>query len=294
MPQKQAAKPATLLDHGARIARAMALIARDPARAVPLEELAEAAAFSPCHFHRIYRHLAGETPAETRNRLRLSTAAAELVRGQAPVAQVAKRAGFSGAATFTRAFAAAYGIPPAAYRARRGLGAVLRQPTLIEEAIMAEVTIRTLPALRLAVLPHRGPYTDIGSAFDRIAAWAAARGLVGPDSRFFARYFDDPGSVPDAQLRSEAGLTVPPHVTGDGEVRIVEVSALRAAVLRYQGPYAELEGAYTTLYRDWLPTSGEEPSDEPCLEEYLNDPKELPPAEWLTDVILPLRERVPA
>jgi AraC family transcriptional regulator len=65
-------------------------------------------------------------------------------------------------------------------------------------------------------------------------------------------------------------------------------------VLVFRGPYAELERAYSWLYRDWLPASGEEPADQPAREDYLNDPKTTPPAEWLTAVMLPLRERVPA
>ena len=73
------AKTTTRLDYGRRIARAMARIAADPARAPSLEELAEAAAFSPFHFHRIYRELTGETPAETLARERLSRAAAQAI-----------------------------------------------------------------------------------------------------------------------------------------------------------------------------------------------------------------------
>lgn len=37
------------------------------------------------------------------------------------------------------------------------------------------------------------------------------------------------------------------------------------------------------------PESGEEPADAPVVEEYLNDPRTLPPTEWRTEVWLPLR-----
>jgi AraC family transcriptional regulator len=107
-----ATKLLTQQDYGRRIARAIALIAADPARNPGLEELAAAAAFSPYHFHRIYREVTGETPAETLHRERLSRAAALLVRGGQPVAAVAKACGYGSAAAFTRAFRAAYGIPP--------------------------------------------------------------------------------------------------------------------------------------------------------------------------------------
>ncbi|MBY0336063.1 MAG: AraC family transcriptional regulator [Acetobacteraceae bacterium] len=280
----------TLTDHARRIARAMARLAEDPSRAPSLDELASVAAYSPHHFHRAYHALTGETPAQTLARLRLSHAAAALAKTDAPLAAVARQVGFGSVAAFNRAFRAAYGIPPGAYRAR----VADRREALSEETTMDDVRITDLPPLRLAALNHRGPYDGIGAAFDRLNAWAAARGLLRPETRFFALYLDDPRTVPPAELRAQAGLTVPADCVPEGGPRLLEVPALRCARLRHQGPYAELEDAYDRLYGAWLPESGEDPADHPCLEEYLNDPRALPPGEWLTDVFLPLRARVAA
>jgi AraC family transcriptional regulator len=266
----------------------MARIAADPANTPSLEELAAAAAFSPFHFHRIYRELTGETPAETLQRERLSRAAAMLVRDGLPVAQVARRCGYGSAAAFTRAFRAAYGIPPAAYRDAGGIGAPRPTPGR-EQPAMFDIAIRAEPALRLAALAHRGPYDGIGTVFDRLTAWAAARQLVGPGTRFLGLYHDDPASVPAKDLRAEACLTVPPGIEGSDGVHILDLPPTRLAVLVFKGPYAELERAYRWIYRDWLPGSGEEPADQPCREEYLNDCRTLPPAEWLTAIMVPLK-----
>jgi AraC family transcriptional regulator len=287
---KALTRPGTRIDYGRRIARAMALIAADPARPPSLEAMAEAAAFSPFHFHRIYREMTGETPAETLARERLSRAAAMLVRDGLPVAQVAKRCGYGSAAAFTRAFRAAYGTPPAAYRDSGGIGRPL-PPATQEDRGMFEVTIRDEAALRLAALPHRGKYEAIGTVYDRLLAWAGARGLVTPEARCIALYHDDPHSVPEKDLRSDAGITVAPGVAGSEGVRIIELPPTRAAMLVFKGPYAELERAYGWLYREWLPNSGEEPGDQPAREDYLNDPRVLPPSEWLTAVIMPLKRQ---
>ena len=284
-------KTRTLHDYGRRVARAMAHLAANLDRTPGLEELAAVAAFSPFHFHRVYREIAGETPAETLARGRLSRAAHELLRTQQPIARIARRAGFGSAAAFTRAFRAAHGIPPGAYRARGGIGAIARPAQQTETPAMHAVTIREEPAMRLAILPHRGAYTGIGAVFDRLMPWAGARGLIGPETRFIALYLNDPGTVAEADLLSEAGVTVPPGTPGEGEVTIREVPALRVAVLRFQGPYAELEDAYGWLYGTWLPESGEEPADAPPMEDYLNDCRTLPPAEWLTEILLPLKPR---
>jgi AraC family transcriptional regulator len=283
------ARTATLVQYGSRVARAIAHLVAHADRTPSLEELAEVAAFSPYHFHRIYRALTGETPAETLTRERLSRAAAALLRTRQPIAAIARRAGYGSAAAFTRAFRAAHGIPPGTYRTRRGIGLPRPPATIGETEIMHSVTIREEPPLRLAVLAHRGPYTAIGGTFDRLMAWAAGRGLVGETSRFIGLYLDDPNSVPAAALRSEAGVTVPDTVEPEGEVAIREIPAQRVAVLRFQGPYAELEDAYEWLYGTWLPGSGEEPADAPSMEDYLNDCRSLPPAEWLTDIMVPLK-----
>lgn len=292
-----ATKTSTRLDYGRRIARAIALIAADPRRSPGLEELAAAAAFSPFHFHRIYRELTGETPVETLTRERLSRAAVMLARQQGVgVAAVARACGYGSAAAFTRAFRTAYGIPPAAYRDQGGIGAPLPPPAAPsgDAPAMFDVTFRQEPALRLAALEHRGAFGAIGTTFDRLSAWAAARGLIGPGTRFLGLYHDDPHSVPEKDLRSDACLTVPEGVEGSDGVRILDLPPSRVAVLVFKGPYAELEAAYTWLYREWLPNSGEEPADQPVREDYLNDPRTLPPAEWLTAVLMPLREKVAA
>lgn len=154
---------------------------------------------------------------------------------------------------------------------------------------MLDVRIQDYPAMRLAALRHAGSYMDIGGAFERLFAWAAPRGLMVPGARCFGVFYDDPAAVPAAKLRSDACLSLPPGVDVDGDVRVLERPAQRCAVALHKGPYAELERAYRWLYRGWLPQSGHEPADEPGFEEYLNNPRVLPPTEWLTDVCVPLR-----
>ena len=88
-------------------------------------------------------------------------------------------------------------------------------------------------------------------------------------------------------------MSLPPGAMAEGgaelPLRVVELPAMRVAVLRFQGPYSELHSAYDVLLRDWLPKSGEQPAGLPIIDEALNDPRKLPPEAWLTEVILPLR-----
>ena len=93
-------KVSTILDYSRRIERVVAHIGAHLDEPLELERLAGIAAFSPYHFHRIYRALMNETAADT---LRLHRAAADLVQSQQPVARIAARAGYGSVAAFTRA-----------------------------------------------------------------------------------------------------------------------------------------------------------------------------------------------
>jgi len=283
-------KPLTALDYSRRLERVMDHIGAHLDEPLDLERLAAVACFSPYHFHRIYRAMTGETAADTLRRLRLHRAAGELVEGHPAIDRIARRAGYGSVAAFARAFRAGYGLPPAAYRKQ---GRLVPPPllTTATEAAMYDVSIRDLQPVRLAALPHAGSYQEIGTTFERVFAWAAGRGLMGPQTRAIGVYYDDPDATPAQALRSDAGITVGSDAPVDGGPRLLEVPGGRHAVLHHQGPYAELNKAYRWLYREWLPQSGEQCADRPIFEEYLNNPRTLPPEQWLTDICLPLGER---
>jgi AraC family transcriptional regulator len=282
-------KPETLIDYGRRIARVTDHIARHLDDALNVERLAAVAYFSPWHFHRIYREITGETVADTVRRLRLHRAAVELTREATPLERVARRAGYGTTAAFSRAFAADYGIPPGAYRLRGQLVPPLPHRSQ-EPATMYPIEIAPFASVRLAALSHRGDYQEISHVFERLLAWARPRGLLANGARSIGVYYDDPLSVAAKDLRAEAGVVVTADTLLDGDVHAVEIPNLLCASVLHKGPYAELEQRpYHFLFREWLPQSGREPADHPCFEEYLNNPRELPPSEWLTRIYLPLK-----
>jgi AraC family transcriptional regulator len=285
MTKPATTKSTTRMDYGRRIARVVAYIGENLDRDLPLDTLAEIACFSPYHFHRIYRGIAGETAAETVRRLRLHRAAFALAQSQDPIRQIAEQAGYGSVEAFTRAFAADHGQPPAAFRAHQ------ESPTNPTggAVTMQTVTIKSFNSVRLAALPHCGDYQAIGRRFEELTAWAGAHNLFETPRRWFAIYYDDPESVPTSQLRSDACVELTADMPlGPGMVER-RIAPGRVASLVHKGPYAELERVYRALYRDWLPDSGEEADDRPSFEEYLNNPRQVLPSEWLTEVFLPLR-----
>ena len=268
-------------NYGGRLDRVVTWLTDHLDEALDLARLADVACLSPYHFHRIYRAMQGETVAATVRRLRLHRAAGELIDGALPVRRIARRAGYRSQAAFTRAFRAAYDTPPARYRS-----SFVSSP----ETPIYQVVIRETGALRLAALEHVGGYGTIGGTFGRLLTMAASQELLGPGTRYFGVYYADPVDTPKALLRAHAGLTLPAGREPAGELQPLKLREGRYAVVLHIGPFAELGRAYGWLYGEWLAGSGEETADAPCLEEYLNDPRIVRPADLRTEIWLPLRD----
>jgi AraC family transcriptional regulator len=279
----------TRIDYAARLDRVFRWLTDHLDDTLDLARLADVACLSPYHFHRIYHAMQGETAAETVRRLRLHRAAVELIIGELPLPAIARRAGYSSQEAFTRAFKAAYGAPPARYRASFVPMPATRVEDTMDTTMSYQVTIRQTPAIKVAALPHRGDYMNIGSTFERLTAMGTAQGLLGPDTRFLGIYYDDPAGTPRDALRAEACITLADGVVPGGDLQMREIRGGRYAVTLHVGPYAELERPYRWLYGTWLGGSDEEADDAPCVEEYLNDARTVPPAQLKTEIWLPVR-----
>lgn len=154
-----------------------------------------------------------------------------------------------------------------------------------------EVRVVDMPRVRLACVRHVGPYHEIGEAFGKVWSLAAPAGLVGPGSRSVGIYHDDPGSVPPAELRSDACIIVDAdetHVTAVPGLSYYEGLDGRYAIATYKGPYHGLGAAWTEFLRDYLPASGLEVRDGQCFELYLNDCTEVPESDLVTEIAMPV------
>ncbi|HET9268866.1 MAG TPA: AraC family transcriptional regulator [Vicinamibacterales bacterium] len=279
----------TRSDYAERLERVFTWLADHLDDTLDLTRLADVACLSPYHFHRVYRAMQGETAVDTVRRLRLHRAAAELIMGELPIPRVARRAGYGSQEAFTRAFKAAYGVPPARYRASfvPELTSGRREDAM--NTTTYETTIRTEPAVRVAALRHDGDYQAIGSTFERLMALAVGQRLLGADLRSFGIYYDDPSATPVNALRADACVAVPAGAAPAGDLQLKEIRGGRYATVLHVGPYAELERVYRWLYGTWLAESGEEPADAPTIEAYLNDARVVPPTALRTEIWLPLR-----
>jgi AraC family transcriptional regulator len=286
----------------ARLARVLAHIHDHLDQPLDLDRLADLAHYSPYHWHRIWHACFGETLAATVRRLRMHRASGLLAHSTIGIRQIARRCGYDHDESFARTFRATYGMTPLAFRRRAAAGALVGTSSdgqwrtgppaspVADGASAWSVQIREWPAIRIAGLEHRGSYMGIGRAFETAFVALKARGGVDARTRWLAIYLDDPFAVPETALRSRAGLTLPDGVSVPEGLSTYTIGPGRCAVLRYQGPYADMRAAYRWLYGQWLPASGFEPADHPVFEEYLNLPQNTPAAQLLTEIVLPLAD----
>lgn len=268
-----------------RVSRVTQFIYDHLDEALDLDRLADVAAMSRWHWHRVYAAMRGETVAAAVRRLRLQRACNLLVNGEESIEEVARRSGYDNVQSFTRIFSEAYGMPPARYR-KEGSHTAFNAAENGAPNAHYDIRVRHVPVMTLVTEPHTGSYMDIGAAFGRLFGALAMRGWPLDRTRMIGVYLDDPSAVDEAELRSLAGALVegeppaglPTHETPERDY----------AVLRYKGPYSDMRPAYRWMFGTWLPQSGREAADAPVLEEYLNNPRDTPPAELVTDLYLPL------
>ena len=256
-----------------------------------LNKLAEIACMSPYHWHRVYQGVFGESVVAMVKRLRLQLAATLLARTTAPIEEIGALSGYPNLQSFTRIFSAAYGMPPARFRKEgRYLPSLFNLPARSD--LMFPVEIRHTTELSLICVPHTGSYMGISQAFDTLNACITSRQLTTPTTRWIGIFLDDPAAVEETQLRSFACVTAPesiPVPTLEAPLMSKQLAAGKYAVLRYKGPYSEMQPVYQWFCGVWFPASGYEIDDAPPYEDYLNNPRETPPLELLTDIYIAIK-----
>lgn len=102
-----------------QIGRALEGIHRMPERWKGLEDLAAHARMSRTAFAVRFRELLGIPPMTYLKQWRLRRARSALVTRRVPISTIAREAGYSSEAAFSRAFQSMYSMPPGAYRRER-------------------------------------------------------------------------------------------------------------------------------------------------------------------------------
>jgi AraC family transcriptional regulator len=270
---------------------------------LPLERLARVALLSPFHFHRVFRAVTGEPLAAFVHRQRLERAAVSLIHHpDQGVLAVALDHGFASAAGFARAFRGHFGMSATKWRAGGAQrwskrGKPVRKASKAKTRARGQdrpmrVVIQELSPCRVAYMRHVGPYGAAGipALWIRFRKWMSTHGLVEADAMRIGIGHDDRWVTPPEKCRYDACVVVPQDFAGDRFVNVTELPGGRYATSTYLGLAHRVPHAWDALYRSWLPDSGYEPDDRPCLEIYRGNPRVGGrPGTLRTDLCVPVR-----
>lgn len=259
-----------------------------------LEALSRMAHSSPFHFHRQFTAWSGLPLYRYIQWLRLRRASWRLAfNPQDKIIDIALDAGFQNPESFTRAFKTAFGQSPRQFRQTPDW-AVWHQrvPKLaLQEQHVMDVKIVEFPQTNVAMLTHQGHPDRVNDSAATFIEWRRTTGLSPvASSQTYGIAWHDPQTTPPEQFRFDiCGSVSEPIPENTFGVVNAEIPGGRCAVLRHQGSLDSLSDSVWSLFREWLPGSGETPRDFPVFFQYLNFVHEVPEHALLTDIYLPLR-----
>jgi AraC family transcriptional regulator len=283
--------PSSRSTYETRMHRVMRHIDGHLAEPLALGDLAAVANFSAFHFHRLFAAWTGERVGDYVRRRRLEVAAMRLVTQPAStVLEVALSVGFGSSEAFSRSFKLHYGQSPSVWRAKQTRPTPRNDKPGQHESNLDQAAVRPVPQhgrsthpvlehsmnvrlesldpVEVAYLRHRGPYgPQIGRFWiEQVAPWMQENGLL--NAGRYGISHDDPSVTEPAKCRYDACVEVPADMVLTGRPQRTTLPGGRYAVLEFTGDPASIGEAWTSLLRDWLPSSGLQMDARPCFEHY--------------------------
>jgi AraC family transcriptional regulator len=132
------------------------------------------------------------------------------------------------------------------------------------------VSVRELPAYHVASMRYVGPYGPHGipELWVKLKTWMRTHGLLTPGAITLGVSYDDPSITAPERCRYDACVVVPPSLPPDRWVHRIDVAGGTCAVAVFEGTAHGIEAAWDRLFGAWLPASGFQPDDRPCVEIY--------------------------
>ena len=197
-------------------------------------------------------------------------------------------AGFESHESFSRAFKQICGQAPSEFR-KKAIWSEWENPPHslhIKGKKIMTITIKELPEKRLAVMEHRGDPLKLSDTLNELITWAKTQpiDLKPKADEAFGFGYHDPREVAAEDFRFDLALSVPQNFKLNDQVIERKLPAGRYAVTTHKGSRDNIGDTIYALYRDWLPESGEELGDLPCIFCYHNFDHEVAETELMTEI----------
>lgn len=282
--------------HRVQIKKAQDFIRKNLVKTITLDELSKCAGASKYHFIRLFKAYLGETPLEYARRQKIEFALKRFRQDSCPITDIAFELGFDSSSSFNKLFKKLTKLNPSEFR---NLGKE-QQEKLIYSISITKKMEEILMKLELSKEPEiieRGQVQilsleNAGGKFDEIAPpiWEKFLGFLEgtsldlSQSEFLGISFVDQ----DEKHFYKAAITVENKdvMIAPLKQEFLEKSKYAKFILKgsYDGVWPAFDMAYKTLDK-----MGLELADLPCLENYINDPRETPENELLTEILIPIK-----
>ncbi|KFK52076.1 AraC family transcriptional regulator [Vibrio vulnificus] len=250
--------------HISRINDVLYFIHQDISRELSAKALADVAAYSEQHFHRVFKQVVGESIHQYIRRTRMEYAANQLMFDtRSSVLDIANKCGFSSVSSFSRAFKATFSMAPGEWRCHDLH--ISDKPYLKDPEVAAgyhRVSKRTLPAPKITEVPERmaayvrhvGYNRSIKNAWLILKAWANSEGRSFEVQ--FGLHHSNPAWVELDKCRYVACIAIDKPLKYRGVVNQMVIPGGLHAVFRLHGVYGELLPQISMVLEKWLPASG--------------------------------------
>lgn len=281
-------KNITYNDYIQRINKVVAYINNHLDETLDLKKLANEAALSDFHFHRIFKALKGEAIGGYITRLRLEATARLLRYTALTIEEIAFNIGYETPASLSKAFKKQYGISPTEYRTNKDTY-IMKKEIINPDLALKAPKIVTLEPKNLIYVALTGAYgsLDYGKAYEQLWAVIKAQKLFTKGIESICISYDDPKITEGSLQRSDVCLAIHKSATPQEEVSCKTLAGGKYAVFFYQGSYENLSQVYDTAVR-WVIDHEYTLREEPFFEKYLNDARRTPKEKLKTEIYIPI------
>ena len=281
-------KNITYNDYVQRINKVVAYINNHLDETLDLKTLANEAALSDFHFHRIFKALKGEAIGGYITRLRLEATARLLRYTALTIEEIAFNIGYETSASLSKTFKKQYGISPTEYRTNKDTY-IMKKEIINPDLALKTPKIVILEPKNLIYVALTGAYgsLDYGKAYEQLWAVIKAQKLFTKGIESICISYDDPKITEGSLQRSDVCLAIHKPATPQEEVSCKTLAGGKYAVFFYQGSYENLSQVYDTAVR-WVIDRQYTLREEPFFEKYLNDARRTPKEKLKTEIYIPI------
>ena len=275
-----------------------------------LEVLAQVANYSPFHFHRIFKQIAGESLNAYILRKRIEKMASVLMyQPTVGVTELSLQYGFNSNSSFTRAFKKYYSVSPTEFRRQmpnrfskiRQIESKNRQvDQVFEEYICninhlknwikmnAKIEIREFTPLKLACVSSIG-VQGISNAYKELMKWAIPKNLLERENtKIITLYHDSFKVTAPEKVRMSACISVGEEEKAEGKVHIITLQPGKCIVGHFEIGLADFEKSWSSLFV-WMNEQGYQKAEGNPFEIYHNDFREDPNQIAKVDFCIPVK-----